>query len=174
MPAKKVVAKKISKKVARVGKTTTLKAKTKAGRKISKATAKTVKTTRTRKPGTPSTSINFAEGTDMATAFEEVKKGGVSRSAVAARLTAMWKDNKTRSGNAKPVSTIINHVVRRAKENGYAIKQTWQLVKADEIDTDTTSTVTDAQSAANKPPAARKTIKKLAPAKKGIKRRVKP
>jgi hypothetical protein len=80
----------------------------------------------------PSMSINFAEGTDMRTALEEVMKGGSSRGEVAQRLAEMWKDTPTRTGKEKPVSTIINHVVRRAKMNGYDIEQTWKLVKVDE------------------------------------------
>ena len=84
-----------------------------------------------RKPSTPSMSVDFAPGTDMETAFQEVLIGGDSRAAVSHRLAAMWTDTKTRNGNDKPVSTILNHVIRRARANGYEIQQTWKLVKVD-------------------------------------------
>jgi hypothetical protein len=136
MALKKTAAKKISKKAARK----VTKSKSKRA-KNAPATAKAVKTARkTTTDGTeprpkrkykPSMSIDFQPGSDMYIAFQEVQKGGESRQAVGHRLQEMWTDHKTRNNKPKPVSTIMNHVVRRAKANGYRVEQTWRLVKDD-------------------------------------------
>lgn len=147
MPVTKV-AKKASKKVARkvsaskvlrkgtvkpaADETTTPKKVVKKVTKKTRAVKVKNNAPAKRKPSAPSNSIDFTPGTDMATAFEEVLAGGESRADVSHRLADRWKDNKTRNGNDKPVSTILNHVIRRAKANGYEIVQTWKLVKSGE------------------------------------------
>lgn len=175
----KKVAKKASKKVARkVAKTKGARAATSTPAKaVKKAAAKTTKTKRT---SAPTMSINFQPGTDMEVAFREVLKGGTSRTDVSQRLAEIWKDTKTRNGNSKPVSTIMNHVVRRAKANGYVIKQTWQLVKADGSAPDVNIAQSIEEGSVDVPegntPAPKKTIKKARPAKaskKAVKRRTK-
>lgn len=175
MPAtKKTPAKKISKKVARnvaikkSKRTRTEDTPSTAVAKTTRAGGKTVKrtssakqdsTAKAGKASAPTMSIDFHEGTDMKTAFEEVLKGGASRAEVSARLAAMWADNKTRNGNVKPVSTILNHVVRRAKANGYQIVQTWQVVPPNE-ESPVTADLTGAPVSTKKP--AVKAVKKAA------------
>jgi hypothetical protein len=137
------IAKKASKKVARKVASTKALRKTKlsadkASAPAVKAVKKPARTKTTKssaapakRKSSPSTSVDFAAGTDMHTAFEEVLRGGASRAEVSKRLADMWKEAKTRNGNDKPVSTILNHVIRRARMNGYEVQQTWQLVKKD-------------------------------------------
>lgn len=153
-PAKKVVkkaTKKVAKKVAlrkakrtRTDATpateaTTTPATTAAKKIVKKASKPAGKKTADKTKRPPTMSINFTKGTDMQVAWEEALKGGASRSEVSARLAERWADTLTRTGNAKPVSTILNHVVRRARANGYVIEQTWRLVKPDEVDAPTES-----------------------------------
>jgi hypothetical protein len=57
-----------------------------------------------------------------------VLQGGESRVQVSRALSEDWKDSPTRAGGAKPVSTIVNHVVRRALSSGYHLEESWRLV----------------------------------------------
>lgn len=178
MALKKAAAKKVSKKVARKV------AKSKAKRvKVSQpASAKAVKTaaktTKTKRTSAPTMSINFHEGTDMAIAFAEILKGGTSRSDVSQRLAKIWENTKTRNGNSKPVSTIMNHVVRRAKANGYRIEQSWRLVKDDGTTPDVDTAQAIEEGSVDVPegntPAPKKAVKKtrsIKTSKKAVKRR---
>lgn len=186
MPLSKSVktAKKVSKKVARsVASSKSLRKKTgastapavkatapAASKKVRKATKVTKTTTkvapRTRRKSDPQ-DVNFTPGTDMAVAFEEVLKGGGSRADVSHRLSSMWSGSKTRNGNSKPVSTILNHVIRRALSTGkYEIRQEWKLVpKTDGVVVPATTT----------PPVASKKVTRKAGvakvAKKAVRRR---
>lgn len=203
--ARSVAAKKISKKKGTTSPTEQIPLKTvKVAKKVSKKTSSTASPTSTskdartpaKKRAAPSMSIHFAEGTDMRTALEEIIKGGGSRGDVASRLTEMWKEHPTRTGREKPVSTIINHVVRRALANGYVIEQQWRLVKADgstptmdEIPADNKTRNARVANATDPKKVARKSVKKVAkknadrvlaegaglvkPAKKVAKRRTK-
>jgi hypothetical protein len=135
MPATKKITKKLAKKVSTAKAKRTIK-KAASAKATTKSVAKRAakKSTGAKKPATPTMSIDFQPGTDMYTAFEEMQKGGASRTDVSQRLAEMWSDVKTRNGNTKPVSTIMNHVSRRAKANGWTIEQTWKLVPPAESD----------------------------------------
>jgi hypothetical protein len=86
-----------------------------------------------RAPAKLPTGVDFVAGSDMETAFKAVLEGGESRAAVAHRLAEIWKDTPTRNNGPKPVSTIINHVVRRALASGYKLVQSWQIVPGDDV-----------------------------------------
>lgn len=169
MPATKKVTKKVAKKVATSKKKRVMK---KAGAtpsaKVAKSVAKRAAKKAT-KTSTPTMSIDFQEGTDMFTAFEEMQKGGTSRTDVSRRLAELWRETKTRNGNDKPVSTIMNHVSRRAKANGWTIEQTWKLVPpADSDVTKTAKSIT----VAGTPKTAKKTVKRtVKKASKALKKR---
>jgi hypothetical protein len=138
----------------------------KPGKKVLKPSQKNARARRS-----PSMSINFGEGTDMKVAFEEALRGGSSRSDVTNRLAEMWKDHKTRSGKDKPVSTVINHVVRRARENGYEIQQTWKLVKVDDSSAAEQTQLPGTRKIARKTIRKPGAVKPVKAVKKAVKRR---
>lgn len=76
--------------------------------------------------------VSFEPGTDMAVAFEEALKGGASRAEVVMRLKSKWLNHRTRNNRPKPVSTILNYVLRKALANGYVIEQHWRLIKPED------------------------------------------
>jgi hypothetical protein len=172
-------SKKVVKKDGVVPSTTakkTVKTATKTSKKITRTRAKTdgtatpAKKSRTRKPQRPTMTIDFTPGTDMEVAFLEVQKGGASRAEVTKRLAEMWKNHTTRNGNSKPVSTIVNHVVRRARANGFEIEQTWRLVKIDPAKKTNEDTTTEAGTPTR---AIKKKPQAIKASKKAVKRRTK-
>lgn len=119
--------------------TTTVVRKTPARRKMTgkEVPAQVVKNAR-RKPGDPKPvrerrkaspgSLNFANGSDMALAFEELQRGGATRTEVNRRIMERFADARTKRGNPKPVTTIVNQVLKRAAENGWTVQAMWHLV----------------------------------------------
>lgn len=136
--------------------------------KTSKATSAPQTMKRKRKNTLPTGDFN--PDTDMYVAFQEALAGGDSRTDVTRRLASKWEGVTTRNDKPKPVSTIMNHVVRRALANGYRVEQYWRLVKDD-----------SAKSAAKKSGRRAAAEQALANAqintktsKKAVKRRAKP
>lgn len=95
-------------------------------RSAAPATTPTKKVAKKRRNTVPS-NVDFDPDTDMGKAWEEIKKGGESRTDVMHRVRAALDGTTTRSGNPKPVPTIMNHVMRRARAAGYEVVQSWSL-----------------------------------------------
>lgn len=92
------------------------------------AKAVTAKPRKQQKPR-ESRGMKFNVGSDMALAFEELQRGGQTRTEVNARIMERFGETKTRAGNPKPVTTIVNQVLRRALENGWTVEASWRLVQ---------------------------------------------
>lgn len=128
----KKVSKKPSAKTKKVKKSTGPVSKPSAGKKkVAKKTTKKV-TTGTVERKRPA-GVDFPAGTDMAVVWEQVKKGGESRHEVLENCRQAFNGQTTTSGNPKPVSTILNQVLSRAKEAGYVIKQSWKVIPGDGV-----------------------------------------
>lgn len=94
--------------------------------------AKATTTTAKRRPPV---GVDFKAGSDMATVWGVIKKGGATRREVLQNCRDALKDNLTRNGGEKPVSTIVNHVLRRAEGAGYTVKSSWKLMPPATTDT---------------------------------------
>lgn len=84
----------------------------------------TTTTTTKRQP----TGVDFKAGSDMALVWSVIKKGGPTRRDVLQSCREALSATKTRKGGEKPVSTIVNHVLRRAEGSGWTVKSSWKIV----------------------------------------------
>lgn len=159
-PAKKVEATAPAKK--RVGKRAVGKTMKGTGTKVG---GRTLNPKREAVGRRPTTGVDFQEGSDAKTVFEFMLAGGDTRAAITAALQDHYKDQTTRGGQPKPVTTIMNAVLTRALNAGYTIESHWRLVKDPNAKK---STVDKPAKKATKKVAAKATVAR----KKPIKRKV--
>lgn len=128
-------------------------AKKAAGRSKAVAT-RTAPAKRTETQGT-----NFRPGSDAEFIFHEALKGGTSRQEVVTRVKEHYKEQPTRNGGPKPVSTVLNQVIRRALSTGdYEIVESWKLRKIRKPVGDSTSAAPPVKSAPVKKAITRKAV----------------
>lgn len=110
----------------------------------------------------------FVIGSDSAKIAEVLLEGGESRTDVSLKVEKALGKKKTRHGNDPNVSSLIANVLRRMKERGYTIEQSWVLREP------TPASKAAATKAANKAAAEKgnkPTAKKAVAAKKTAKKR---
>lgn len=161
--ARKPTVKKAAQKPAKATSAPKGKKTTSTTPKASTRPAKAVKKTASKKVTTPMpTNMDFKPGSDTAYIWEEIQKGGASRRDVMDRISQHYAKVTTRGGKPKPVSTVMNYLIRRAIASGkYEIVSSWTVAPVVE-ETPKKTKVATSKPAAKKPAAP---TKKAAPAK---------
>lgn len=76
----------------------------------------------------PPTDMVFRPGSDSQVIWEEILKGGTSRKDVLMRLAAHYSGVTTRGGKPKPISTVMNYLIRRAVQTGkFEVVSSWSV-----------------------------------------------
>lgn len=143
--AKAAPAKAAQKAVKPVKKATAHKVAPTAPKKAQKATQPPAKkaTKRPTMPATPKkvrvrptyTDMNFRDGSDAAIVWKALQAGGTSRKDVQTRLEEHFADQVTRGGKPKPVSTVMNQVIRRALQTQkFRVVSAWVIAPIDDAE----------------------------------------
>jgi hypothetical protein len=70
----------------------------------------------------------FRPGSDVAIVLEELIRGGDNKHDVANRIARRLEDRRTKGGNPKPVSTVMNQVQSQMTARGFTVQSGWRLV----------------------------------------------
>ena len=79
----------------------------------------------------PTIGVNFRPGSDAEVVWGFIQAGGASRKEVQEKIEAHFAGVVTRGGQPKPISTVMNQVIRRAVADGWVFDSTWKMVKPD-------------------------------------------
>jgi|SRR6185369_6759436 len=107
--------------------------------------------------------LGFLMNSDLHRAYEVIRLGGQDRKAVHDALVTCFDGETTTGGNVKPVSTIFNQVLTRARQLGFTVEMGgWRLVPPEEIPDYRKANIKKRTSKKAEPAKAMKKVKKSA------------